>query len=176
MKNLFVFVEGKEDIMFVKNVLYNLFIKHSINIIPIPYQKTRNHEVKNHIKASEASNHDYVLLSDLDSHKYECITSRKNQRINELDGEITPDKIMIVVEELESWCLAGIDESIGEYADFIVPENTDNITKEDFDEILSNTSFNKNKIFNYLSFNFNVDLAVKRNKSFKYFLEKYDII
>ncbi len=176
MKNLFVFVEGKEDIIFVKKVLYNLFMKHSINIIPIPYQKTRNHDVKKYIKASKANNHDYVLLSDLDSHKYECITSRKNQRIEELNDEITPDKIIIVVEELESWCLAGIDESIDEYADFIVPENTDNITKEDFDEILSNTSFNKNKIFNYLSFNFNVDLAVKRNKSFKYFLKKYGIV
>ena len=46
MRNLFVFVEGKEDLLFVKKVLHNLFIKHSINIIPIPYQKTRNHEVK----------------------------------------------------------------------------------------------------------------------------------
>ena len=175
MRNLFVFVEGKEDIIFVKNVLHNIFQKKSINIIPIPYQTTRNHEVKKHIKASRA-NHDYVMLSDLDSHTYPCITSRKDQRIEELDCEITPDKIIIVVEELENWCLAGIDTNIGEYSDFVIPENTDNITKEDFDEILSKTSFNKNKLFNYLSFNFNPDLAVKRNKSFKYFLEKYGVI
>ena len=176
MRNLFVFVEGKEDIIFVKNVIHNIFIKHSINVIPIPYQKTRNHDVINHIKTSKAKNQDYVLLSDLDSHTYPCITSRKDQRIEELDCEITPDKIIIVVEELESWCLAGIDTNIGEYSDFVIPENTDNITKEDFDEILSKTSFNKNKLFNYLSFNFNPDLAVKRNKSFKYFLEKYGVI
>ena len=176
MKNLFVFVEGKEDIIFFKNIVHNIFIKHSINVIPIPYQTTRNHDVKNHIKASKAKNQDYVLLSDFDSHTYPCITSRKNQRINELDGEITSDKIIIVVEELESWCLAGIDTSIEEYADFVIPENTDDITKEDFDEIISNTSFNKNKLLNFLSFNFSVDLAIKRNKSFKYFLEKYDII
>ena len=61
MRNLFVFVEGKEDIIFVKNVLHNIFIKHSINVIPIPYQKTRNHEVINHIKASKARNQDYVI-------------------------------------------------------------------------------------------------------------------
>ena len=175
MKNLFVFVEGKEDIIFVKNVLHNMFRKHSINVIPIPYQTTRNHEVKKHIRVSRA-NHDYVLLSDMDSHTYPCITSRKDQRIEELGGEITPDKIIIVVEELESWCLAGIDTNIKEYSDFVIPENTDNITKEGFDEILSKTSFNKNKLFNYLGFNFNSDLAVKRNKSFKYFLEKYGII
>ena len=101
-----------EDIIFVKNVLHNIFQKHSINLIPIPYQTTRNHEVKKHIRASRA-NHDYVLLSDLDSHTYPCITSRKDQRIRELDGEITSDKIIIVVEELESWCLAGIDPHWG---------------------------------------------------------------
>ena len=175
MKNLFVFVEGKEDLIFVKKVLYNLFIQHSINIIPIPYQKTRNHDVKNLIKTAKA-NQDYVLLSDLDSHTYSCITSRKDQRIKELDGEITYDKIIIVVEELESWCLAGIDTCIEEYSEFEVPETTDDITKEDFDKILSNTSFNKNKLINFLSFNFNSDLAIKRNKSFKYFLEKYGIV
>lgn len=175
MRNLFVFVEGKEDLLFVKKVLHNLFIKHSINIIPIPYQKTRNHEIKKLIKTAK-DNQDYVLLSDLDSHTYPCITSRKDKRIKELDDEITSDKIIIVVEELESWCLAGIDTRIDEYSDFVIPESTDDITKEDFDEILSNTSFNKNKLFNYLSFNFNVDLAIVRNESFKYFLKKYGII
>ena len=93
-----------------------------------------------------------------------------------MDDEITSDKIVIVVEELESWCLAGIDTHIDEYSEFVIPESTDGITKEDFDEILSNTSFNKNKLFNYLSFNFNVDLAIERNESFKYFLKKYGII
>ena len=175
MKNLFVFVEGKEDIVFVKRVLYNIFIQNSINIIPISYQRTRNHEVKNLIKTAKAD-HDYVLLSDLDSHTYPCITSRKDQRIKELDGEITSDKIIIVAEELESWCLAGIDTSIEEYNEFVIPESTDGITKEDFDKILSNTSFNKNKLLNFLSFNFDSDLAIQRNKSFKYFLEKYNIV
>lgn len=176
MKNLFVFVEGKEDIVFVKKILHMIFVKYSINIIPIPYQTTRNHEVKKLIKASKAKNQDYVLLSDLDSHTYPCITSRKNQRIDELDGEITSDKIIIVAEELESWCLAGIDTSIEEYKDFKIPKNTDEITKEDFEKIISNTSFSKIKLINFLSFNFNMDLAIKRNRSFKYFLKKYDII
>ena len=175
MRNLFVFVEGKEDITFVKNVLYNIFIQHSINIIPIPYQRTKNHEVKNLIKTAK-TDHDYVLLSDLDSHTYPCITSRKDKRIKELDGEITHDKIIIVEEELESWCLAGIDTSIEEYNEFVIPENIDSITKEDFDKIILNTSFNKNKLLNFLSFNFNSDLVIQRNKSFRYFLEKYGIV
>ncbi len=175
MRNLFVFVEGKDGILFVKGVLYQIFLQHSINIIPILYQRARNHEVKNLIKTAKVD-HDYVLLSDLDSHTYPCITSRKDQRIKELDGEITYDKIIIVAEELESWCLAGIDTGIDEYSEFVIPESTDDITKEDFDKIISNTSFNKNKLLNFLSFNFNSDLAVKRNKSFKYFMEKYGMV
>lgn len=176
MKNLFVFVEGKEDLIFVKNILSNIFLKNSILLIPIPYQKTRNHEIIKHIKTAKSKNQNYVLLSDLDSHTYPCITSRKKSRMDELDGEIAGDEIVIIVEELESWCLAGIDTDIDEYYEFEIPETTDNITKEDFNEIISKTSFNKNKLLNYLSRNFDVNLAVKRNKSFKYFLEKYDII
>ena len=176
MQNLFLFVEGKEDLIFVKNVLCPLFLNHSILIIPIPYQKTRNHEIKKHIKTAQAKNQDYALLTDLDSHTYPCITSRKKSRIDELDGVVDADKIIIVEEELESWCLAGIDTSIDDYSEFEIPQNTDNITKENFEEILSKTSFNKNKLFNYLSRDFDIDLAVKRNTSFKYFLEKYNLI
>lgn len=112
----------------------------------------------------------------MDSHTYPCISSRKDKRIQELDGEISADKIIIVAEELESWCLAGVDTKLMEYNDFKIPASTDRITKEDFNEIISRTSFNKNTLLNYLSFNFNVDLAIKRNKSFKYFLKKYGII
>ena len=112
----------------------------------------------------------------MDSHTYPCITSRKNQRIKELDGEIKEEEIVIVIEELESWCLSGVDTSIEEYKDFNIPDTTDKITKEDFDEIISKTRFNKNKLFKYLSYNFNFDLAAKRNKSFNYFLKKFGII
>lgn len=46
------------------------------------------------------------------------------------------DKIIIVKEEIESWFLAGIDSKIDQFKNFIVPNNTDSITKEIFDDML----------------------------------------
>ena len=79
------------------------FLNHSINIIPVPYHQSRNHLVKKHIKVADASkNSDYVLVSDLNSHKYPCITERKKSRFGELEGVIELDKIIIACEEIES--------------------------------------------------------------------------
>lgn len=176
MKTLFILVEGKDDITFVENILSRLFINHSILLLPIQYQKIRNHEVKKHIKSIKSKNHDYVLLTDLDSHTYPCITSRKESRLNELDNSIDKDKIIVVKEELESWCLAGVDTSLEEYRDLEIPENTENTTKEDFDKIIEKTSMTKYAFIAYLAKNFDFKLAIKRNKSFKYFLSKYNLI
>ena len=57
---------------------------------------------------------------------------------------------------------------------FTVPDNTENITKEEFEKILSKTSFDKGDLLFKLEFDFDFDLALKRNKSFNYFLNKYE--
>ena len=65
MISLFVFVEGDDDVAFMKDIVREKFLNHSINIIPIPYPQSRNHLVKKQIKTADASeNYDYVLISD----------------------------------------------------------------------------------------------------------------
>lgn len=177
-KQMIFFVEGPEDMAFVEKILSRIFSDNSIDIISIiPYQQKNNGNIRHDVKHAKATGTDYVLLSDLDSHSYSCITSRKNKRVEEFydrntqEETFTLDEIIIVVEELESWILAGIDTSIGAYASLDIPENTDHITKEKFNEIISNSKFNKLDLIN--PSDYDVKLAIKRNKSFKYFLEKY---
>ena len=94
------------------------------------------------------------------------------KRINELGNEVGMDNIIIVKEEIESWILAGIDNRLVEYSEFAIPDNTENITKEDFEQILAKTSFGKGDLLYKLTYDFNFGLALKRNQSFKYFLNK----
>ena len=174
MINLFVFVEGDDDIRFLKDILYIEFLNHSINIIPVPYQQSRNHIVKKHIKAANASkNSDYVLISDLDSHTYPCITERKRSRFDELEGLIELDKIIIAREEIESWFLAGVNTDLDVFSKFTIPDNTENISKEDFDEMIQDASFDKFEMFLLLAKYYDFDLALKRNSSLKYFVDRY---
>ena len=81
MKKLLIFVEGKYDKIFVENILYNYFLQKSILLFLVTYQKTRNHEVRKNIKSDKSKNTKYLLLSDLDSPTYPCISLRKNQEL-----------------------------------------------------------------------------------------------
>jgi len=182
MNNLFVFVEGNDDKRFVDMILSDFFIKHkSINLIPIPYQKKPNIKIIKHIQKIKSTNEKYIFLSDLDSHTYSCITARKNKRINEFHNEKYEDldfkNIFIVVEEIESWYISGVNNSLKQFKELDIPQNTEQFTKEQLDELIEKSNFNSRidflmEICNKYDFN----LAIQRNKSFKYFLEKYNML
>ena len=171
MNNCFIFVEGYYDKLFLESIIIPFLMRtNPINVIPIPYQQKVNKKINKDIKM--VSFQEYFFLSDLDSHTSPCISSKKDERIREYSN-LDPSNIIIVKEEIESWFLAGIDASLNQFKDWIIPDNTDNITKEDFDAMLENHNIDsKIDFLNKISRNYNFDLAVKRNKSFKYFLDK----
>lgn len=183
MSNLLVFVEGKDDFRFINFVLIDFFnLNNSIMLKAIPYKnKERINTVKLIKQIKETKSGDYIFLSDLDSHTYKCITSRKNSRIKEFHNpeydDLDFEKIFIVVEEIESWYVAGIDTSLKQFKNLDIPDNTDTFTKEQFDDLLSNSTFSsKIDFFMEIVTNYNLSLAIQRNQSFKYFLQKLDML
>ena len=170
MNDLFIFIEGKHDKIFVDYVLANYLSKEkSIIVYPIPYAKKNPSRINRNIKSK--SSH-YLFLSDLDRNETPCITSKKESRSNKY-SYLDSDRIIIVKEEIESWFLAGIDSELDQFKNFRIPSNTDLITKEDFDKILKEHSIgNKNNFLIEVGKNFNIELAAQRNTSFKYFLDK----
>lgn len=136
MNNLFIFVEGIDDKKFVSEVLANLFYQKSINIIPVTYQVKKNNDInKQIIRCTKSKNCSYAFFSDLDSHTYPCITSRKDSRRKEYNA-LEDSNIFIVCEEVESWYLAGVDNSLEEFKYFKISDSTDNVTKEDLNEMI----------------------------------------
>ncbi|WP_042692712.1 hypothetical protein [Methanobrevibacter oralis] len=87
------------------------------------------------------------------------------------------DKIFIVKLEIESWYISGIDNSLDQFKDFDIPDDTENISKETFDNQLKNSQFSsKLDLLIEISKFYNYKLAISRNKSLKYFLKKLDLI
>ena len=170
MNTLFVFIEGKHDKIFVDYVLSDYLSKEkSLSVCPIPYAKKSPSTINRELKSK--SDH-YLFLSDLDSAETPCISSKKDLRTKKY-GNLDSNRIIIVKEEIESWFFAGIDSKIGQFKNFNVPDDTDSITKEDFDEMLNEYSIdNKNSFLIEIGKNFNIKLAAQRNTSFKYFLDK----
>lgn len=173
MNNLFIFIEGKHDKIFVDYVLSDYLREKSVSVHPIPYAKKSQSVINRDIKSKSDT---YLFLSDLDSNQTPCITSKKEVRTNKFTN-LDLDKIIIVKEEIESWFLAGIDSKINQFKNFMVPDNTDSITKENFDDMLKENSIeNKNSFLIEVGKNFNIKLATQRNTSFKYFLNKINEI
>lgn len=172
MNKLFVYVEGDHDEIFANFILSDyLRQSKSIELWPIKYAEKPPKLINKDIKSK--SNYNYLFLSDLDNKTYPCITARKEDRLNNYEN-LNESSIIIVCEEIESWYLAGIDNSLEQFSSLNIPDTTDGIDKETFDEMIKSISDYKKDALIEISKNYNFDLATKRNKSFKYFLNKLD--
>ena len=150
----------------------NYFLeKKSTIIYPIPYSQKNKKIINKEIQSK--SNHDYLLLGDLDSNEHPCITHKKED-LMKLYTSLDSFKIIVVKEEIESWFLAGIDTSLNEFKNFNIPHKTDLISKEQFDSMLKEKLItDKEEFLLKVCKTFNIELAMKRNDSFNYFIEKY---
>lgn len=168
MCKMFVYVEGAHDKIFVDNILSIYFSEHNLpKIISIPYAQKPRNEMNKDIKSK--SKHNYLFLSDLDIDKFPCITSRKENRINTYE-DLESSKIIIVKAEIESWYLAGVDNSLSPFKNFDIPDNTESVTKEEFDSMIGECS--KLDMLMEISKCYDFKLARERNSSFNYFINK----
>lgn len=176
MNNIRIFVEGKDDKRFIDNILTPYVLSsNKITVIPIQYAQKIPIIVDKNIQTLVAKNQDYIFLGDYDSSQI-CITSKKDdfiEKFNHLDS----DFIFIVKDEIESWFVSGIDTDLEEFSEFEIPENTEYVTKEMFDEMWKNSHFDSRIDFMMeISKSFNFDLAISRNNSFRYFIEKLTML
>ena len=170
MTKVYIYVEGEHDDIFVRFVLYEyVFNNMGIDLNPIPYAQTPNKKISKSIKSKQG--YEYLFLSDLDSETHPCITSMKGKRVNDYNG-LKYSKVIIVKEEIESWYLAGVNNSVDKFKDWEIPPQTDHITKEDFDAMYITSFDSKNDCLKEIAKHYDINLAVKRNESFKYFLNR----
>lgn len=174
MNKLFVYVEGEHDMIFVDSILSDYLRNNkSIELFPIPYAKKPPKTMNKDIKSK--SKHNYLFLSDLDNKQFPCITARKENRFNKYDY-LDFSNIIIVKEEIESWYLAGIDSSSNKFKGLEIPDNTEAIDKETFDEMMKGIFEFKRDCLKEIAKGYDFELAKSRNSSFKYFLDKLDEI
>jgi len=165
-KELYIWVEGNDDERFFKRIIEPMLQKKYDNIYIIAYSQMKKEKRKSFLKSIKSMGADYIFVTDID--KSPCVTARKEE-FEEFKYIIDKGKIVVVVKEIESWYLAGLDTKKIKIPHF---ELTDDITKEEFNKLISGNSRIDSmlKILN----NFSIEMAKQRNKSFKYFIDKYN--
>ena len=86
------------------------------------------------------------------------------------------DKIVIVIKEIESWYLAGLNLDYIKKNDIMIKNNTNDIVKESFDNILKKSKLKRMSRSSWMIEiieNYNLDIAINNNDSLNYFIKLF---
>ena len=169
-RRLFILVEGDDDVRFFGRIVKPLFAGPYDSVEIVPYASTKREKVSRFIKSIRLMKQDYIFVADIDS---EYSVRDKKQilyyRYSEVDGK----DIIIVIREIESWYLAGLDNAAGNRLGITVPPTTDEVTKEDFNALIPNRFSSRiDFMFEALKY-FSIQIATSKNQSFSYFIHHY---
>ncbi|HCZ06690.1 MAG TPA: hypothetical protein DHV12_06115 [Thermotogae bacterium] len=168
-RRLFTFVEGNDDERFFNKIVVPVLKEKFDDVRLVQYAQMKKERIRSYIRSIVSAGWDYVYVTDMDDSP--CVTAKKRQVQNEFP-EIDPQRIAIVIREIESWYLAGLSlNKARELKLGKLPKNTDGVTKEHLSSMIPRNSSRVNFMIGLLD-NFSLETAKRRNKSFKYFFEK----
>jgi hypothetical protein len=169
-RRLHIFVEGDSDKLFFKEIVVPK-LKNKYDRVDITrYSREPREKIEKEIKSIKENGWDYIFISDINDSP--CITHKKEKiTIKNIDKE----KIVVVIKEIESWYLAGLGENEAKELDIPIAKisTTNNLTKEDFNRLIPNRYKSVIDFRKEILKRFSIEKAKERNKSFKYFIEKF---
>ncbi|NUU95801.1 hypothetical protein XO10_05830 [Marinitoga sp. 1135] len=172
-KQLFVFVEGNDDERFFEFIIKPKLSNRYDLVQIIKYSEEKKEKIDNYISSIKQMKADYIFTNDIDN---VCSIKNKKNEIKTKWKNIDEEKIFIVIKEIESWYLAGLSDEKCKLLKIRIVKNTDEITKEEFNNIISNKFESRIAFMVEILKNFSIEIAIQKNKSFKYFIEQMNII
>jgi hypothetical protein len=167
MPGVFLLIEGDDDERFFDKVVKPIAEQRYCWVRPWKYAQKKRKRIVGLLRSARSMGADFIYVRDFDGAT--CISARKEQIQEQLGALMPAEKIIIVVQEIESWYLAGVDERSCDTLGFSgLGSSTDKVTKETF-ERLRPPSMSRIALLGQLLADFDVDTAVRRNASFGYF-------
>ncbi len=167
-RRLFIWVEGADDKRFIDRIIVPLLTKTHYDFVEVrEYARLRISKLKNFIKSINAMEADYWFLADINTSP--CISAKKSKLLEKF-GFVDPTRLIIVIKEIESWYLAGLNEKGASIFKIKTFKCTDDIDKEKFLSFIPDQFDSKIDFLNELLKYFSLEIAKEKNQSFKYFL------
>ncbi len=167
---LFIFGEGADDKRFFERIVKPEIGKKFSPVQIIEYSHMPQKKVSQFLRSIEMMKAAYILVSDNDHSP--CIFDRKVKLLKKFQN-LDSDRTQVVVEEIESWYLAGIENSGIKRYGIKSFRNSDNMTKELFQKLRPKRFRTNLEFMLELLNHFSIETAIKKNRSFDYFVEKY---
>ena len=168
-KRIDVLLEGPSDERFFDAVIRPMLQGQYDYVQTWQYAGEKQERIKNYLRSIRAMKADYFFLKDINTSP--CISAKKKVIEQDYNKLTDPANVLIVVLEIESWYLAGLDDKNCEGLGLSNLSHTDDITKEQFEKLIPEKSIRIDFMIEILK-RFSRETAKSKNKSFSYFLEK----
>ncbi|MGA3315288.1 MAG: hypothetical protein ABSC64_02485 [Candidatus Korobacteraceae bacterium] len=177
-RGLVIFVEGPDDKRFCERIIQPRCNKYkSVQIRRHASLPTK--QIVNEIKFVKSRNYDYAFVVDINDEP--CVTSKKQKKEQEIGG-LDSSKIIVVIKEIESWYLAGLDDTNCKKFGIPSPNHTNTTTKEMFNDRFKPRlskkghfpdTLERRRLLGEILDCFDEETALSKNDSFDYFLRKF---
>lgn len=171
-RRLFIFVEGNDDERFFRNIIRPLFLGRYQSIELVMYACMKSTRVCKFIKTVSSLGYDFILVADIDEAPG---VKAKKRIIRHRFCAVEDDDIMVIVKEIESWYLAGLDDHAAARLGVHPPRYTDQITKEDFNRRIPRRYTSRVAYMVDILNLFSIDTAKRKNRSFLFFMKRYHL-
>ena len=172
-RRLWVFVEGSDDERFFTSVIEPICQETYSFVKPFRYAQEKAEKVQAFLQSVRSMRSDYLLWGDINS--LPCVTAKKDRLIADHGQALTAKNIIVVIKEIESWYLAGLDSEASKKLGIKVPGKTDELTKEDFDSLVPRKFDSRIDFMIEVLKRFSVATARKKNRSFDYFMSSLSV-
>lgn len=175
-KRLFIFVEGPSDERLVNEILKPIFEKRLSEVggevVVIQYSHISNKAMDAEFTRIEAQGDDYLLLKDREDAR--CVTGEKDY-LQKKFPRLDVRKVIIVVKLIEGWYLGGLDETSAKKLKVSYVATTDRLTKPAFNASMPGNFRTRTAYMVEILKYFDLATARRKNKSFDYFVKKYQL-
>jgi predicted ATP-dependent endonuclease of OLD family len=171
-RQLYLFVEGPDDKRFFNRIIRELLSLKYDYIKLIEYAGLSKKELIGFTRGLKGGESDYMFVSDLNDAP--CVSIRKEKIIQKYrNKQIAKEKIVVVVKKIEGWYLAGLNEDNSKRLRTGNTRNTEKIDKIAFDNARRKKFDSREDFMIELLNCYSVETATTKNRSFKYFIEKF---
>ena len=170
-KQLFIWVEGADDYEFFSEII-EPYLKGLYPITIVEYSRLPKFRIKAYFNSIKAMNADYIFVADSD--EVPCIT-QKLDKLEQIYPFCKRRNMQVVVKEIEGWYIAGLSKKSSEQLKLKSFHDTNSLTKEQFNQLIPSKYDSRRDFMSELLKRFSMQTAVSKNKSFRYFVEKYNL-
>jgi hypothetical protein len=169
---LFLFVEGNDDERFFSRIVVPLFKGRYASVEIVTYASMKSEKVCRFVRSIIDMGHDFLLFADIDE---ERTVGEKKGLLKERFCTLSDDRIVIIIKEIESWYLAGLDDKTQKRLGVRSYRTTNHITKEIFNRMIPRSYNSRIAFMIEILTLYSVPDAQERNRSFSYFLTHFHL-